>query len=701
MAIDLYSSCPCGSGKKFKWCCQPIHVQIDKAFQQDQEGQHDAALRMMDDVVKEHPGNPEAWGRKALLLYNNERVDEAESALQKAFEINPNYPFGHLLRGLFRQHEGEIQGALLLFRRAAELYDPEAKDVLAQVYSLIGDSELKLNRPVAAHAALQVCQRLRPSDELGQDLEALFGPSSRLPAAARRHYTFQSPPREATPDKRNGWSQALAGAATGKLTDAARVFEQLTKDDARDAAACYNLGLARAWLGDNPSALAALDQYLSLENDEQRAAEAWALAEVLRFGQGMEDQADYVDHSATFQVREPQRVFSFLEDWQRERRLTGVQVREQEGMITGIVLDRTGLLTTAGASAQPARMGAYLLVLGNQILLLRGTNQEAVNRAFQEIQERLGPALSEARLARGPANFGDTLAEALVFPVGATDQAIAQQQIREHVQRYFEETWLHRPLRSLGNVAPIDAAGHPVLRKKLLGVVQFLEECAAGGTEPYDFNRLRHKLGLQQGAPAAAPAEQPSAAALDIDALNTADLGGLKTETLSEAQLEQAWRAAQRLDAQELASHFARQMVARPPSAERPDRFSWYTFLVQRALAEGNKDAALEYINAGEQADSEQNEGRRRNDYELRRGEVLAKRGEAEAAHEVFDRLVGSAPAELRYAGKAAESMLGIKQGAAALKFAERGLAKSREKNDRDSEQYFMELVAAAKKQVG
>src|SRR5207253_9602904 len=130
---------------------------------------------------------------------------------------------------------------------------------------------------------------------------------------------------------------------------------------------------------------------------------------------------------------------------------------------------------------------------------------------------------------------------------------------------------------------------------------------AAGGMEPYDFNRLRHKLGLQQGAPAAAPAEQPSAAALDIDALNTADLGGLKTETLSEAQLQQAWRAAQRLDAQELASHFTRPMVARPPSAERPDRFSWYTFLVQRALAEGNKDAALEYINAGEQADSEQN----------------------------------------------------------------------------------------------
>ena len=32
---------------------------------------------------------------------------------------------------------------------------------------------------------------------------------------------------------------------------------------------------------------------------------------------------------------------------------------------------------------------------------------------------------------------------------------------------------------------------------------------------------------------------------------------------------------------------------ARPPSAEKPDRFPWYTYLVQRALAEGRHDAAL------------------------------------------------------------------------------------------------------------
>src|SRR5262245_21355314 len=82
MALDAYAPCPCGSGKKFKWCCQPIRVQIDKAFQQDAEGQHEAALRLMDEVVDQNPANPEGWGRKAQLLYQNNRVDEAETTLQ-------------------------------------------------------------------------------------------------------------------------------------------------------------------------------------------------------------------------------------------------------------------------------------------------------------------------------------------------------------------------------------------------------------------------------------------------------------------------------------------------------------------------------------------------------------------------------------------------------------------------------------------
>src|SRR5262249_53165104 len=186
MALDAYASCPCGSGKKFKWCCQPIHVDIDRAYRQDAEGQHEAALKVMAEVVAAHPANPEAWGRQAHLLYQNGQVEEAEGALDRAFECNPNYPFGLFLRGLFRYHEGEIAGAVLLFRKAAEAYDPEARDALAQVYGMIADCELKLNRPVAARAAIRIALRINPADEsMRKGFEQIFGEKSAFPATAR------------------------------------------------------------------------------------------------------------------------------------------------------------------------------------------------------------------------------------------------------------------------------------------------------------------------------------------------------------------------------------------------------------------------------------------------------------------------------------------------------------------------------------
>src|SRR5438067_1803626 len=165
MELNPYSPCPCGSGKQFKWCCQPIHRQIARVFELDEEGQHDTALKLMDDVLKQNPGNPEAHGRKALLLFQNEKAEEAEKALEEAFRINPDYAFGFFLKARFRLYEGEIAGALILLRRAAELYSPEAHDILAAVQVEIFDCEMKLNRPIAAHAAAELALKHNPVDE--------------------------------------------------------------------------------------------------------------------------------------------------------------------------------------------------------------------------------------------------------------------------------------------------------------------------------------------------------------------------------------------------------------------------------------------------------------------------------------------------------------------------------------------------------
>jgi tetratricopeptide (TPR) repeat protein len=695
MLLDPYAACPCGSGKKFKWCCQPIHAEIAQAFEQQAQGQNDAALRLMNDVLAKHPDNPEAWCQKAQLLMEQGQVDAAEEALQKALELNPNYPLAFFLRGRFRHAEGEFPGALLLYRKAAELYDPTASPILAELYSAIADCEMKLNRPVAARAALEQAIRAEPSDpELRQGLAEVFDKAGRFPEAARRAYTYLGTPAAAPADRRQAWQRALGRATTGKLADAARGFEQLTGEDQSDAAAWYNLGLTRAWLGENARAVEALDRYVPLEPDEQRAGAAWALGEVLRCGHGMQDQSDYQESSYFFQIRDPQQLARQLEQWHRERRLVGVQQREEEGILTGLVLQRVQGLTAEHAAAQAPHLGAYLMLMGNVLRLWNGS-RAALDEVLQELRERAGPYLTEPHFRTVAPAFHDVAVEAMVFPINTPDPAAQQAKVREALERYFEETWIHRPRVSLQGVPPIDAAGHAVLRKKLRGVIEFLQQCLGLSAYPYDFERLRRKLGLVEAAPA------PAAAAPDLGALGAAELAALDVERLSDEQLEQAYQVAQKLDARDLAGRFARALVGRPPRAERPDRYTWFNHLINLALSEGNTEAALEHLGAAAKADAEHNEGRRQNDYDLRRAQVHAKRGEMDAAQEVFDRLIERVPAELRYRSSAAEAMLSARQGARALRFAEGGLAKARQQNSRDSEEHFLELVSAAKKQTG
>jgi tetratricopeptide (TPR) repeat protein len=699
MTNDPYSPCPCGSGKKFKWCCQPIHEQIAKIYAMDEAGQHEAALRAMEEVVAEHADNAEAWGRKAQLLFQNEKPEEAEATLDKAFALFPNYPFGFFLKARFRLYEGEIAGALSLLRKSAEFYDPNAGDILAQIYIEIFDCEMKLNHPIAAHAAAELAAKYTPAnDNLRQGIATVFGKDNpNLPASARQLYAFKTLPASAGPERRAAWDTALKSSATGKLSDAVKAFELLTQGGTVEAAAWYNLGLSLAWAGNNSAAVAALDQYVNAETDETQAAQGWALAEILRFGQGMEDQADTVEHSIAFGVRDPKAFVAALGELEKAGLLTGTRVNQEEGVLSSIVLEPPPpALTPELEAKQNLKPAAYVALMQNFVRLWH-TKLEPLTAVFERFKQTLGDLVVQTQAVRGPAKFLESLSEAISFPRSVANQEEAQQRMREGFEKFYEEVWIHRPLKSIGNVPPIDAVGHGVLRKKLRGVLQFLRECGDLTKYPYDFDRLYRKLGLLEGAPA--PATADGAAKLDIAALNAAELAALKTDTLSSAELDQAYQAAVKLDAKEIAGVFAAQLVERPTYAERLDRFPLFQLLINQSMTQGKLDAALDYLNDGERDDCENNGGKRRNEYELRRAQVHAKRGEFDDAERVYDSLIARVPTELNYRVNAAETMMSARQGAKATKYAKEGLVIALKQNNRDLEGHFKELMAAAQKQ--
>ncbi len=50
-AVDPYAPCPCGSGQKFKWCCQKVEPYAERSQRLFSNGQIDAAIEALDGAL--------------------------------------------------------------------------------------------------------------------------------------------------------------------------------------------------------------------------------------------------------------------------------------------------------------------------------------------------------------------------------------------------------------------------------------------------------------------------------------------------------------------------------------------------------------------------------------------------------------------------------------------------------------------------
>jgi len=710
MALNAYDPCPCGSGKKFKWCCTPFFHHVEKAFELQSREQTDGAIREMNTLVAEHPDKPQAFGFYANLLLSLDKPDEADAQLEKAFALDPNFPMGFLLRGIMRQQEGELIGSLLLFRKAAEAYPTDAAPQLAQVHEMIARNEVLLNRPIASKAAMERAVFFSPGDtEMREQYENMFGAETRLPACAAKSYRFRKTAKP-IPEE----------AITGRLSDAKKAFQQVTILVPEDPAGWFNLGLVRAWLGEQPAAVDALNKSIELEWDDGHAEETAALVEVLRCGTGMENDSDYRETRVFMPVRDPQVVFGMLQSMAQSGRILAPQMDPNGQMFSCLVVENLPNLLDTGTTM--AKAVANLTIAGG-VLRLWFTDAESVQQVAQRIRETVALAVGEPTTSEGTSQYGDILQEAIAYPVRTGDVGAAEAKLRERAEHYFETIWSHKPLRSLGGAAPIDAAGSKLLRKRLLGVISFLRDCLNGAAprrqvgdrteslEIYDFDRLRHKLGVEKQAAGDAPTlnvpetpievgapKPPAPVKHDFAAMSAADLAGIDLDPLTIADIEVGMRAALKLDAKELAVKYARAGTTKPFDPTRPDRYPIYAVAVTGAVAEGDFEAAIKTVTDGMTEDGYRNQGKRMGEYAVQKARLLARSGKPDLAAAEFEALLAKHPDEPKFYITATETMLSAKQPQLALGFAAKGLAAAKTLNNRDLDGACRELTEAAER---
>lgn len=148
------------------------------------EGKYKEALINFDKALIENPSDATCMSDKAVALFHLDKKEEALALLNHVQELEPANPYRYSSRAFVKDAMGDLQGAILDYKRAIEL-DPE--DMVA--YNNLGLIEEKLGYKEAAKKKFAEADALAKKlginfDENGSFVETK--PRQDMPSAANR-----------------------------------------------------------------------------------------------------------------------------------------------------------------------------------------------------------------------------------------------------------------------------------------------------------------------------------------------------------------------------------------------------------------------------------------------------------------------------------------------------------------------------------
>lgn len=697
-SFDPYASCPGGCGKKAKWCESDTIEELAAVADLVQHEQYDQALRTVDKLIGKRPHNDCIGAHLACvhaqLLMSNRRYEEGFASLEETIERYPNQFTPHEAKANFMVLFDSLPEALEEYRTALSLCPADSKERLAALHGKMGECQLSLGRPLAAWAEWRTALKVQPGFIVAdQAIDRFIKQNHLLSNQVRLGLPLRSPDELAlfNDQRRIKWEEALKADEAWHVDDLVMAFEYLAHDDKNDSAAWYNLGLAYAWRGDNVRSLEAFDHYLTLEKNPEVGAEVVDLCELLRIAPELLSESDFANYAVAYQVVNPE---VFIDRFQKSRQIFAIPTQNGGQIIH--LLDKE---MTQGDGAVPILGGPprqiAMLIPGQDFLQLVSSSEDKLAKAKAEIEKIGGDALK--RDAEGPVWGGiESLDDEpfLVVPQPGLSDEQRNANLLTAIQRYFEEEWIQRPLKSLRGLSPLDASQSSAAKVRIDGVLRFRERSFARYQTPYNFDRLRNKLGLatvSEGEVAERPADD---SATTVSALSTQQLAGLEPSSLDDDGLAAAYRSALSLGIPQTAVKFAKELASRGAYSDDVDVAGLYRRLIHDALDHKRVAEAKEWLEKGQSIVAGYPELAVVLDAEGARVHLLD--GDVDTALASYERLLDAHPDKLEPIARGVESMLSRGAFAAAQTLAEKGLAQAEEQRSRDYQSQFKEYLKEA-----
>jgi hypothetical protein len=562
MAIDPYSLCPGGTGKKLKFCCSDLLHELNKIDHMLDAEQRQACVDYITQLEAKYPDRACLLTTKALVLRELEQDEEALGAADRVLQTQPDNSVALATRAMVLMegddptlalqplHQALVACGRQVPQRVYEAVGLVAEALLAEGYVMAALAHLTWQIHVKSdyEPALMVAYRIQTAPAvplLFKDIRLSFDPA---PAGVAYEAEFQA---------------AVTEAHEGHWLKAAERFDALMFRAAGCAALWRNLGQLRAYLANEAGAADALRRYASLDVPLDDAVEAEMLAQLLdpKNTEATNDQIRFV-----YQPSDVDAATAHLEasDAAMREPLEGLQLTDPDeppprAMFS--LLDRP--MPKSGSDltedAMPELIGVALL-FGRQtdreprleLLCDRPTVEQAKRRLGEIVGETLGHPISEEIVGQFPVpQFA--IARSWRVPPDTLPARITALGIARR-RKYLLHEWPAEANPVLGGRTPLQAASDRASRVAVLASIALWE---LNYGDAVDFNELRGRLELPL-------AEAIDPAATDLNALPLARLHRVEVKKLSDEQLAALWRRAVLFRARLAGFRMAGEVIARP-----------------------------------------------------------------------------------------------------------------------------------------
>jgi len=519
MANDPYSACPCGSGKKLKFCCGEYLSDLQRGFRL-RENQPEAAVKLFRDLLRKHPDKDVILRELVYTLNELGLRSEARQVVTDFLKANPDQPMALLAMAEICLQEDGYTASRRILHRTFQICSRSQPTGISFLASMIAAEMGNTGCLMAAREHLSLAVRTASGERQRNLVLQLvrFESESSLPFVFRSTYPLL--PVNSSEEATQQDVRARKLSILGCWEPAAILYNRLADAFPTEGAIWFNLGLCQSWDGRLAESANSLHHAATLLTDFDQAVAAEVLAQQID-SQLSTDR--YRFYSVSLDVRSVSELLSRLES---EPLLHRIHTHDHEDCEHPGGTDHAAemILLSSAVKAEDLHDASQLPESIADVDLYDITDaDEAVNAGVHHpfLTITASESVIDTAIVRIRAIAGDLIltsgdeetkevisiekSECRVFdhryfcPAGLTQKRFRN--LTRQLEPQTVEAWMQMPQSALGGKSVLEAANDDATKIKRAACVIALMVAASRYDLAPDFAAVRERLNIPTPAP--------------------------------------------------------------------------------------------------------------------------------------------------------------------------------------------------------